>query len=339
VRSWLEEGVPAGQIAVLGRRWEGLELPQAVLEHGGIPTRSLRREDSSDRLLSRWLTCHLAEQLRRHAERIWPGHQSIRGAFEARFREWGRDPGEPTVRALLELAEELDRERRPDPDEEPLAVSNAQVLEALFEREDWVSVEASRVALGSCHSVKGLEFERVLLLADGALSREEHRRVGYVAMTRARRELVLACTRSSVLAREAGLTLEEAPLSPGEGVPGVVVALDATLSDVWLSFHGTRRLRETVHSLKEGDPLRLAPRASGENVGWGIYLPGRADCVGVLSRRCGERLRQRGIEPGRFEFRDGEVSVRAVVRHAEQNEETGEWVEKFVVLPRIRVWR
>ena len=125
----------------------------------------------------------------------------------------------------------------------------------------------------TAHRAKGLEFDHVAVL-DGGWDRVSHgedadapRRLYYVAMSRARQTLTLACfpnthpfqktlqNNPSVLRRQAPITLPPAP-------PELVRQYkQASLRDVFLSYAGYRHPKHTLHSaiaaLSPGDPLQM----------------------------------------------------------------------------------
>ncbi|MYF28996.1 MAG: hypothetical protein F4169_09045 [Gammaproteobacteria bacterium] len=125
----------------------------------------------------------------------------------------------------------------------------------------------------TAHRAKGLEFDHVVVLDGGwdRVSRGEDadapRRLYYVAMSRARQTLTLACfpnthpfqktlqNNPSVLRRQAPITLPPAP-------PELVRQYkQASLRDVFLSYAGYRHPNHTLHSaidaLSPGDPLHM----------------------------------------------------------------------------------
>ncbi len=144
---------------------------------------------------------------------------------------------------------------------------------AEWRRELWLWARAGRAAeavgegvhLGTMHGAKGLEFDHVLLLDDGAMpDTGEERRLLYVALTRARRSVQLHSTWDPSPAFRAlghpALELREIPPLaadlPPEHAYGVVC-----LADQWLDFLGRRPLGDPGHRAWEraraGDPCRV----------------------------------------------------------------------------------
>ena len=92
-------------------------------------------------------------------------------------------------------------------------ISVDEILTAIFEFNESgeTFLEDDAVLVTSCHGAKGLEFRKVILLTDGFTNNpqeiESERRLCYVAMTRAKEELIVCSTRPSLFVRQAGSDL------------------------------------------------------------------------------------------------------------------------------------
>jgi ATP-dependent DNA helicase RecQ len=342
VQSWVQGGVPPASLAILAPRWDDLGPVRLLLEQAGVPTCALNRGPVA--LLRNRAASLLAEELRGQPNRVW--------APSERLEPWVRDvlvnrglrcADEPTVFALLRLTEDLDAERGFGTEGLALPISADDVLTALYEASQ--SNEAYRdersVLVTSCHGAKGLEFPKVVLLTDGFLGsardeEEERRRLFYVAMTRARDELVMCGTELSRFVTETGVAVEPGQ-APTQALPKMMLYRDLTPKDVNLGHHDTRSGQAIIRGLLEGQPLQL--RANGYNNGW-LVGTAAGQLVGSLSRKCNEQLARDGIRPGGFRFQPGEVTVRAVYRHLKLDDISGRILEDwFVVIPQIRVCR
>jgi ATP-dependent DNA helicase RecQ len=341
VQRWLGEGTAPQEVAILAREWNNLSPVRLLLERAGVPTSALNR--GPVRLLHNRAACLLAEELRKQAHRVWgPGEPVEAWVRDALIARGGRRADEPTVRALLQLAAELDAERGLDADEPSLPISADDVLTALYEssQSNETYRDEGSVLVTSCHGSKGLEFDRVILLTDNFVARqgagEEERRLFYVAMTRARAELALCGTWRSDLVEETGVPVEQGR-APAAALPRLMVYRDLTPGDVYLSHHDTRSGQAIIRDLCEGGALDLRPNPKGD--GW-LIQTARGQHVGALSRRCNQQLAPDGLRPRAFSFAAGEVRLHAVYRHLNLDEVTGDVREDwFVPIPQIRVCR
>jgi DNA helicase-2/ATP-dependent DNA helicase PcrA len=211
IRSWLAEGTPAGEIAVLVRINAQLQPVEDALSRAGIPfqlrgqgffgrrdvreaIRILRRlpEPASGGDLAGALAQALTERLGYEAENGHPAGGADRGGAEARERD-------AALARLLSLVEGL---RVDLPEAGP-----AELAADLDER---AAIEASGVKDGvnllTLHRAKGLEWDAVILpsveegllpirQADSPESVAEERRLFYVGLTRARRHLLVSWAR------------------------------------------------------------------------------------------------------------------------------------------------
>jgi hypothetical protein len=269
-------------IGVLAREWRALDGIRGLLERGGVAFqlhhrefhRPLHRRYPSDRIV-------------RH---LWNNPATVQGSarelVESLLTKWQRPLDDPPAAQLLQLVDEIDEERRRSvPKPTKAADPNRPVPSARAEY-DWSPIDtreladallmASRDAArrnGACstervhlctfHGAKGLEFDKVLVLpyrpaaAPGG-DPDEERRTYYVAMTRARHELVLA-----TFAHAGELALQvhspevdlRARLERLEGTEAGY--LDCDPRDVVLRSVELGRAQAAISRLREGMPLSI----------------------------------------------------------------------------------
>lgn len=182
---------PAGSwsdFAVLGRRHEDLWATRALLEAADIPV-AWRGEHVAVpvfrvREVVRWLA-----HLDAHAGAAWTAAQ-LRREFQNLAAEC---PGNPWWSLLESLVDEWATE---EPKSAlPVAAMRHFMAEALADRKRGAALQPG-VALSTVHAAKGLEFGHVLVGGGGwspmrVAEEEEQRRTYYVAMTRAKENLIL----------------------------------------------------------------------------------------------------------------------------------------------------
>ena len=146
----------------------------------------------------------------------------------------------------------------------------------------------------TAHRAKGLEFDHVVVL-DGAWSRisrgedpDAPRRLYYVAMTRAKQTLTLACMEAQhpfvdSLAGLPSVLLREPTVLPPVPLELARQFVSLSLKDVDIGFAGRQRDGARVHrsiaALRAGDPLTLRINGDSREL-WS----GDGVCVGRLSR-------------------------------------------------------
>jgi ATP-dependent DNA helicase RecQ len=264
--------------------------------------------------------------------------QSVYRLFVSLFERWKYRQSEPTAKILLKIASDLDRERGYDSQELALPIGVDEILTALFEFNESgeAFLEENAVLVTSCHGAKGLEFRQVILLTDDFSTNESERRLFYVAMTRAKSELVLCGTRVSHFIQEAGVSCQKVAQET-QNLPQKLFYFDLTPGDVNLGYWATRNQQAVIKNLREGEPLQMKVNSFGD--GW-VILTQQGIEIGALSRRTNTEFRQKGIVPTQFQFQLGEVTLRSIFRHLRTHEVTGEIVEDwFVVIPQLRVYR
>jgi DNA helicase-2/ATP-dependent DNA helicase PcrA len=203
------------------RRGASLFYTMREIEHD--QTFSSRARDSVGSFV------HLIDELAlqaRNSEAVQPVVQAILERTD--YREYVREADAEDSRARLENVDEfLSTCAERDEAEAKGLEAFLQDLALVTDADSWDS-SAQAVALMTCHSAKGLEFDRVFLvgLEEGLLPHatsleseeelEEERRLCYVAMTRARKELFLSAARERLLygermSRETSRFLDEIP--------------------------------------------------------------------------------------------------------------------------------
>ncbi len=341
VQQWLQAGVTPNQIAVLARHWDKLKEVRALLERlAHVSTYTLKGRDI--KLTRNYLTQFLLNVLKRDADITISAEVSIQDKFQTFFEKIHCSPTEPTVKALLKIAEDLDRERGYGSEELSRPLSMEEVITAIYEFDESPDTILDResVLVTSCHSAKGLEFSKVILLSDDFATAsheiEQERRLFYVAMTRARDELIFCGTQPSSFLTETKILAETHSRSP-VNLPTFIYYADLTPADIYLGYGPTQKQQQVIQKLREGDRLLLQPNAWGD--GWVICDANNIE-VGALSRKARDELLQNGFDPKKFQFQPGEVTVRHIYRHLKSDEVTGELQEDwYVVIPQIRVYR
>ncbi|WP_414589077.1 RecQ family ATP-dependent DNA helicase [Scytonema sp. PCC 10023] len=337
---WINQGVQPCEIAVLARQWDSLSPVRLLLERAGIPTYSLKTDDI--KLVRNLVTCKLIDELKSQGNKIFSAEESVQDWFVDCFNQWGRNLQEPTVKVLLKIASDIDLERGYGSVELAVPTSAADVLTALFEfnESSEVMLDEKAVLVTSCHGAKGLEFRHVILLTDGFTTSpheiESERRLFYVAMTRAKDELVLCSTRQSLFVSETGVIPKSAD-AVSSTLPQWMFYSDLTPAGVNLGHWCTKNRQQIIANLQEQSQLQL--KVNKYNDGWEICTA-QGQPIGGLSKKTNSDLAAKGFKPGDFQFQPGEVTVRSIYRHLKVDDLTGDVIEDwFVVIPQILVCR
>ncbi|MDY6803274.1 MAG: RecQ family ATP-dependent DNA helicase [Cyanobacteriota bacterium] len=338
--SWRREGVAANEIAVIARQWDNLSPIRLLLETNEIPTYALK--SGKIKLVRNLVASRLIDELNGQLNLVLSPEESVRNWFVNRFEEWHRSKEELTVKVLLKIAEDLDRERGYGFEDLAVPITAAEVAGALLEfNNSEILVEDDSVLVTSCHGAKGLEFKKVVLLTDNFNSNvreiESERRLFYVAMTRAKEELVLCSTGESLFAQETGVSTEKIAGGNVGKLPAKTLYLDLTPRDIYLAYPATSNKQEVIINLREGDRLQLRVNRYGNS--WAIFTEDGVE-IGNLSKNATADLKNKGIAVKQFEFLPGEVTVKSIYHHLKIDDMTGEITEDwFAVLPQIRVCR
>ncbi len=340
IHSWLNSGIAPNEIAILAHQWDNLSPIQLLLERDNIPSYALK--NNSITLVKNRCTCLLINALKRDYILVVNPEESIQQRFKAFFKRAGRSLSEPTVKTLLKISNDLDDERGYGCEHLALPSSIDEILTGIFEFNESgeTFIENNSILVTSCHSAKGLEFRKVILLSDGfktGLSEiESERRLFYVGMTRAKEELILCSTQQSLLIQQAGLNFQITHY-PQSQISQLMYYFDLTPADVNLGYGTTRNKQNIIKYIQEGNSIKL--KINNWRNGWNIFTKDNQE-IGALSQRGTQSLSNRGIHVGQFEFQLGEIKVRYIYNHIKIDEVTGEILEDwFVVIPQIRVCR
>jgi len=348
--SWIQEGIPANDIAVLAREWDSLDPMRLLLERKGIATYALKG-GGEIKLVRNRVTCQLIEELNKNERTpILSPQESVQDWFKACFTDWNRSLEEPTVKTLLKIASDLDLERgyssENEASNEALPISFGEIVMALLEfNKSDVFLDENAVLFTTCHGAKGLQFRKVILLCDRfkTFAKEiySERRVFYVAMTRAKEQLILCSTNSNQFIQETDVSSQTINLElenlPTANLPQQIIYIDMTPRDVNLSYGVNPKQQEIVKNLREGDRVQMQVNRYGNS--WAIFTQ-HGEEIGNLSRGATETLKKQEIQPNQFEFQPGDVTVKSIYRHFKIDDITGEIQEDwFVVIPKIRICR
>ncbi|MEH2232877.1 MAG: RecQ family ATP-dependent DNA helicase [Nostoc sp.] len=340
IQSWVNVGIAPHEIAILASRWDDLSPIRLLLEKESISTYTLK--NNTIPLLKNRCTRLLINALQKDYSLVLNPEELVQKRFEAFFERTGRSLTEPTVKILINIARDLDKERGYASEDIVLPISVDEILTAIFEfNENGESfLEDNSVLVTSCHGSKGLEFCKVILLGDGFKTNcnhiESERRLFYVAMTRAKEELIVCSTQQNLFLQQAGLTSKTTVYTETQ-LPQLMRYFDLTPSDVHLGYELTKRRQNIIKSLHESTPMELRINSFGN--GWSIFTRQNQE-IGCLSWDGTQSLINKGMSPGQFQFQPGEVTVRYLYQHTKRDDITGEISENwFVAIPQIRVCR
>lgn len=343
VEKWISDGIRPGEIAILVRQWKYLDKARALLERkANIPTYSLN--DEGPKLIRNRATQLLITALEKNPNLILSKEESVKARFENFFENRNRSLSEPTIKMLIKIAEDIDKERGYYSENLSTPITVSEIITSIYEFNESpdVSIDPDAILVTSCHSAKGLEFKYVILVVDGFDDNkreiEAERRLFYVAMTRAKEKLILIHSQNSQFIQEVKATPYPFEKILSIAPPQFVFYKDLTPKDVHLSFKGSqdKKKQEIIKKLKEAESIDLEATVAGDN--WTIRS--NTQVIGLLSKNAVADLRKRHINPGGFAFQPGEVSVKNIYRHVETDHITGEIVNDwYVVIPRIRICR
>jgi ATP-dependent DNA helicase RecQ len=340
VCQWLDAGVKPNEVAILAKQWDQLSEIRALLERvAGIPTYALKGREV--KLIRHSITHQLLEQLQANPTLTLEPNESVRQRFQSFFARKGRQLTEPTLKILLKIADDLDKERGFGSEDLAMPVTAEEIATSLYEFNESPNnslTEEESILVTSCHGAKGLEFSKVILLTDkfseADYQLEDERRLFYVAITRAKEELVLCGLQATQFLRETQLEAPMAQLGFLK-LPHRIHYFDFSPEDVYLSCKATRQRQDIIKQMREGDALDLKPNAWGD--GWSLFSEAQIE-LGALSKKCNQVLARKGLIPGQFQFYPGEVTVRYIYRHVKTADDADEIIEDwYVVIPQIRV--
>ena len=180
--------------------------------------------------------------------------------------------------------------------------------------EDFIEDAANTILVSTMHKAKGREFDRVYLLLNRLdLSEASAKRVVYVALTRARRELHVHYT---------GQFME------GQSVPGAVYRNDNTLhpEPEEIVLHLTHR--DVVLDFFKGRKRQnLALRSGQRMTGDGAYLLCDSRRAVKLSQKCQQQLADLGKRG--YRIKNAEIRFIAAWKGEDDTEETA------IILPTL----
>ncbi|MDZ7965885.1 MAG: RecQ family ATP-dependent DNA helicase [Nostoc sp. DedSLP03] len=340
IQTWLDSGISPNEIAILARNWDELNPIRLLLEKENISTYALKTNTIP--LVKNRSTHLLINALKKDYSLVLNPEESVQQRFEDFFERTGRSLTETTVKTLINIAIDLDQERGYGSENLALPISVDEILTAIFEFNEngEYFIENKSVLVTSCHGSKGLEFRKVILLGNGFQANtgiiKSERRLFYVAMTRAKEELIVCYTQKNNFVQDASLTPQET-IYPEIQLPQLLYYFDFTPGDVHLGSQITQNQQKRIKNLIEGSPIELKANSSGN--GWSIFTHHNQKIV-CLSHNATEFLRNKGIQAGHFEFQSHEVTVKYIYHHIKKDKITAEVLEDwFVVIPQIRVCR
>lgn len=339
ILAWLNSGIAPNEIAIIARNWDELSAVRLLLEQESISCYALKKEGIS--LVKNYATHLLINALKKDSTVVISPEESVQKRIENFFiRNYG-DLSQPTVQTLVKIGANLDQERGYN-SELALPISVDEVLTAIFEFNESgdTFLESNSILFTSCHGAKGLEFSHVVLLSKGFdlnyQDIESERRLFYVAITRAKQELLLSSTTSCPFITEAGINSENKVFSD-VNLPKLMHYFDLTPADIHLGYRATQNNQKIIKKIPEGSELNLRVNHYGN--GWAITTPEGQE-IGALSKKCTQFLQSKNIRPGYFQFLAEEVTVKYIYHHFKADEVTGEIIEDwFAIIPQIRICR
>ena len=240
--------------AVVAREWSYLDPVRSLCELEGIPVQLANEEFTG--------VWHLRET---QALLSWVRGQDSTLVSSANLNAWlAGQPSGPWTDLLVEAIDEYELETG------GAETSASHFVEWLAEWGREVRRRQRGLLLLTAHRAKGLEFDHVVVL-DGGWGRGEDadatRRLYYVAMTRARETLALACFSRPHSLQDgprgsSSVLLRQAPTELPAAAPELARRYRRlSLRDVFLSFAGYKRHDHPVHraiaSLSPGDRLEV----------------------------------------------------------------------------------
>ncbi len=350
VEKWIKhDGIKPGDIAILARNWQYLDKVRALLDRrSGILTYSLKGEDV--KLIRNRVTQLLIADLEKNPDLILSKEESVKAHFENFFANNNRSTSEPTVKTLIKIAEDIDKERGYSSENLSTKIAVSEIITSIYEFNESpdISVDPDAVLVTSCHGAKGLEFKYVILIADGFDYRrdkiESERRLFYVATTRAKEKLLLTHSQNSQFVQESGANpfpIGNIQIDPPQFIFYADLSPYGNLGrnggDINLGYKATTENQEIIKMLQEGNQLKIRINRFKNN--WGIYTSDNIE-IGELSSKATKELTERNIKLREFQFHDKEVTVRNVYRHLKTDEVNGDILEDwYVVVPQIRICR
>lgn len=277
------------KVAVIARKWEDLDPVRGYCALNEIPVQSAADLKKSvpvwklreTQTLVRHLRDGRESMIRPTAVRQWIKKRGMdlleasqRDRLQgAELRAWWRRGGGSWWRLLWQAITEYIKECGPKP------LPPEQLLDWLAEWAREARRRQSGLLLLTAHRAKGLEFDHVVVFDGGWEHRDEDpessRRLYYVAMTRARKNLVLCrfndrhpFANDADLGDEPCFHKRNAPPLPVEIAPELHWRYEAlSLQDVYIDYAGRFAKEDGIHkpiaALNPGDPLQLQSASDG----------------------------------------------------------------------------
>lgn len=239
--------------AIISRDWKRLGAVRTYAEKQGIKV-EMANQDLPNIWRLRETQALVASLRRRQGELL-----GVADIIDLLNEQSGNKWVDLLAEGIAELAKELKTKTMPVPD----------IIEWLAEWSRETRGEQRGLLLLTAHRAKGLEFDHVAILDGGwdrASKKEDRdapRRLFYVAMTRAKKSLIVMTAGEHALLKPGSSSVVERqlrPLSPAAGLSSKVYHLP-NLKHSDLSYAGRQGDRNEVHrAIKEcrvGDPLHL----------------------------------------------------------------------------------
>lgn len=271
--------------AVLAREWQFLSPVRAVFEAQGIPVSIVLPADRRPPPFRIRENAGLLDALKHHTEPLTRPFYWLGWLDE----HYGEQPGNPW---LMQLKKLLDDWRNETGDGETANSLTLDFIAETLAEQRLDRTFGQGVLLGTVHSVKGLEFDHVVIIDGGWNSRageEEQRRLLYVAMTRARETLCLMHRkdlRNPYLSEIRGdhLLMTEAPEPDAQDRPIILRDYEILgLKDFNIGYAGSFPEQYPIHrrlaELKPGSELNFA-RINGK-----LVLQSGGETVAALSQK------------------------------------------------------
>lgn len=149
--------------------------------------------------------------------------------------------------------------------------------------EDFLETDMETIQVSTMHKAKGREFDTVILALDGFLdATSENKRVLYVAMTRAKEQLLIheRITKQAERVAETSAIYETAIDLPPKTYNRLILQLGH--KDIYLSFFYNKNICQLMENVRSGDSLKVTEK--------GCYLESGEQIL-VFSKAFKERLR------------------------------------------------
>jgi ATP-dependent DNA helicase RecQ len=242
-----------GSTAILTRDNAFAEIIDGVLRHHGCPSRLIQSNDAfslADIDEVRFFSGKIAS-FQSIPEDAWEAaKRTLHNAYPSESK--GLAACEAIIRAF-ETANTRSRYR-----------TDFDIFVRESRLEDFFSDESREtITVSTMHKAKGREFDNVFLLLTQAPQTDEERRLLYVALTRARTNLVILTTVDTFDHVQAEDVQRERDEHPWGEVSEITTVL--THKDMWLDFF--ERVQSNLINVNSGDELRITPEGCANKKG------------------------------------------------------------------------